>query len=885
MGVNAITDPLPARPADRSGTGDDTIDAMAVLEREQALGQLDSLLAEAAWRRGRLVVVRGEAGIGKTTLVNAFTTGRSGRVLWGTCDPVVPPRPLAPIFDIAEQVGGELRSALADPDRHRIITAFLGLLRAEGGPWVVILEDLQWADEATLELLRVVGRRAGQLRALVVATFRDDEVGPDHPLSAALGDIPAGSMVSLCLQPLSVTAVEELAVGTTIDPNALHRATGGNPFFVAEVVAGGGCELPSTVRDAVWARARRLSPGGLQVLRAAAVLGPRCASEILGVVGGGAPAGIDECVAGGLLRCQQSMVEFRHELSWRSVLESLAPSQRARLHRRALAALLALAPSVDPAELARHAVEAGDADAVLDLAPKAGARAATLGAHRAALAHYRSALPYAARLSGPQRASLLAGHARECFVADDITEAIASQDEAVTCWRDAGNVPAQGRALSDLAEYMWWNGEGEHAHRAAKAAVELLESIPADANVAPAYARLAQVSMMSGHYVVATDWGGQAVALGERFGEEGVVVHALNTLGVSEVCLGIDTGWAKVLESLRRATAANLEDGMDRAFNNLIATARENRRYELFDRYSEQAARFFDDHDLDASKHCLIGDIVEGLFERGRWSEAATQAQAVVDRGGVHGRVQCLAVLGRLAARRGEPSAFRWLDEAIELQSRFGGELSYPLRAARAEAAWLAGDAGLAAREIVAGLPAFDERTNPWLTGEFAFWAHRIGVEWDCPRTPAEPYAFYLDGHPEKAAAAWAALGCPYEEAQGLADSDDETEVRRALSIFQSLQAAPAAKLVTERLRAKGARRISRGPRPATRANPLGLSDREVQVLILMADGLRNSEIAERLVVSTRTIDHHVSAVLAKLGARSRYEAGQKAIALGLSDR
>jgi DNA-binding CsgD family transcriptional regulator len=275
---------------------------------------------------------------------------------------------------------------------------------------------------------------------------------------------------------------------------------------------------------------------------------------------------------------------------------------------------------------------------------------------------------------------------------------------------------------------------------------------------------------------------------------------------------------------------------------------------------------------------------VDGLFERGRWSEAATQAQAVVDRGGVHGRVQCVAVLGRLAARRGDSEASRWLDEALELQSRFGGELTNPLRAARAEAAWLAGDPRLAAREIVAGLPAFDASTNPWLVGEFAFWAHKIGVEWECPRTPADPYAFYLDGHPEKGAAAWAALGCPYEEAQCLADTDDETQMRRALSIFQSLRAAPAAKLVTERLRAKGARRISRGPRPTTRANPVGLSDREVQVLILMADGLRNAEIAERLVVSTRTVDHHVSAVLAKLGARSRYEAGQKAIALGLKD-
>src|SRR5580704_10900101 len=159
-GVNPMTDPPPARGANRARTDDDTIEVVAVLERDQALNQLDSLLAEAAWRRGRLVVMRGEAGIGKTTLVNAFTAGRSDRVLWGTCDPGVPPRALAPIFDIADQVGGELRSALTDSDRHRIIAAFLGLLRAEGGPWIVILEDLQWADEATLEVLRVVGRRA-----------------------------------------------------------------------------------------------------------------------------------------------------------------------------------------------------------------------------------------------------------------------------------------------------------------------------------------------------------------------------------------------------------------------------------------------------------------------------------------------------------------------------------------------------------------------------------------------------------------------------------------------------------------------------------------------------------------------------------------------------
>jgi DNA-binding CsgD family transcriptional regulator len=173
--------------------------------------------------------------------------------------------------------------------------------------------------------------------------------------------------------------------------------------------------------------------------------------------------------------------------------------------------------------------------------------------------------------------------------------------------------------------------------------------------------------------------------------------------------------------------------------------------------------------------------------------------------------------------------------------------------------------------------------TNPWLLGEFAVWASRVDAGWGCPTRPAEPYALLLDGHPEKSAAAWAALGCPYEEALALLEVREEEPLRRALAIFQSLGAAPAAKLAVEALRTLGAGKIARGPRPSTRSNPHGLSEREVEVLALLAKGLRNAEIAEQLVVSTRTVDHHVSAILAKLDVRSRYDAGQKAIAMGLA--
>ncbi len=169
---------------------------MVVLEREALLGGLDSLLGEAVWHGGRLVLVRGEAGIGKSTLVKAFTSGREGRVLWGACDPVTPPRPLGPILDMADQGPPGLRQAIDAGDRHQVSSAFLGLLRAEGGPRIAVIEDVQWADDATLDLLKVVGRRIDQLPALVVNAEIAErlDVSPktvDHHVSSILRKVGA----------------------------------------------------------------------------------------------------------------------------------------------------------------------------------------------------------------------------------------------------------------------------------------------------------------------------------------------------------------------------------------------------------------------------------------------------------------------------------------------------------------------------------------------------------------------------------------------------------------------------------------------------------------------------------------------------------------------
>ena len=856
---------------------------MEVLERGQLLDQLDNLLAEAGRGQGRLVLVRGEAGIGKTTLVREFTAGRNRRVLWGICDPVEPPRPLAPVFDIAGQTGGELQSALDSSDRNRILFAFLALLRAEGGPWVVVLEDMQWADESSVDVLRVVGRRVGQLPALVVVTYRDNEVGPGHILTGALGDIPRTSIATIDVPELSLAAVAQMSGSSTIDAVALHRAAAGNPYFVSEVIAAGDQAVPTSIRDAIVARASRLSPPALRLLRAASVLGQRCHGGLALAVAGGGAAEVDECVARGMLRRDGAELQFRHELTQRSVHESTPAAERTELHRRALDELRGPDAGADPAELARHASEGGDATAVVEFAPRAGAQAAALGSHRAATAHFASAIALGDLLPADQRAALFTAHARECFVTDDVGNAVIGEEKALQIWRDLGDPLNEGRCLTRLAQYASWNDAGLACLDIAAEAVRIFESRPPGPDLAAAYARSAQLSMILGQHKKSIPEASKALELAREFGDEEVLVNALDTLGCSLISEGDEGGWELLEESLERALSAELEEEAARAFNNLITCAVNGRQYAEFSLLYEKALAFFADRELDQSERCLIGGVIEALFGTGRWDEAERLARDIIQRGQSAGRMDALGVLGRLTARRGGQDAFDWLDEALEHQAAHGCEAGYPLRAYRAEAAWLAGDLRKVGVEIDAALAEVGEGTNLWYLGELATVAQRVGLELEVDRALPEPYTFYLGGYPQKAAAAWSDLGCPYEEAAMLAESDEEADLRRSLSMLCSLGAVPLATRVEERLKAIGARSIPRGPRASTKANVAGLSDREVEVLRLLARGLRNAEIAADLVVSTRTVDHHVSSILSKLGARSRFEAGQKAQELGLT--
>ncbi|HET9125080.1 MAG TPA: AAA family ATPase [Solirubrobacteraceae bacterium] len=859
-----------------------------LLEREEDLEALARALGSVrATAEGRALFLAGEAGIGKTSLLRRFGEGvRDVRVLWGGCDPLTTPAPLAPFLEVGAEIGGAAaRAGAGDARPYEVARALLEELAGQRGT-IVVFEDLHWADAGTIDALTYLVRRVERSRALIVGTLRDDELHASHPLRTMLGRLATTRGVArMRLEPLSRAAVYTLAERAGRDGKAVYAATRGNPFFVTEVLAAPPGTVTPSLRDAVLARAAQLDAVARDLLDVAAVIPPEAELWLLEQLADGGLDGLERCLAAGMLEARGARAAFRHELARLVVEQEIGSRRAASIHRRVLRALERA--GAEPSRLVHHAEAAGDETALLTHARAAGERAASLGAHTEAAAHFARSVRVSGRLPAAERAVLLQRCAIERYLINRVPEAVVSQEQALDLLRDAGDPEAEGVALRWLSRMLWFGGRGADAARAGAAAVAALERLPAGPELARAYSNLAQLAMLAHDIPTTQRWSRRALELAERFGVVETSVHALTNLGTAEMFLGADaSGRAKVGESLRRAAAAGLDDDVGRAYANLVAPAVTRRRHDLAERDLRAGLAYCDEHDIPGYGLYLRAWQARLELDRGHWSSAAELVLGVLGDpdASIPQQITARVVGGLLAARTGdEERGRRLLDEALA-QAEPTGELQRlaPVAAARAEAEWLAGRRTVidAATAPAATLAA--ERRQPWELGELAVWRARAGLEWpDGPVAP--PFAAELGGDLAGASRSWTALGCPYEAAFVEARADEEVPLRRALAEFQRLGALPAARLVSRRLRERGARDIPRGPRPATTANPSALTPRELEVLRLVVAGLRNVEIAERLVVSVRTVDHHVSSILGKLEVRTRTEAAAAAVRIGIT--
>jgi DNA-binding CsgD family transcriptional regulator len=855
-----------------------------LLEREEHLARLDTWLAEvSAGGRGQLVLLGGEAGVGKTALVRAFgARHRSVAVLVGGCEALFTPRPLGPLLDISAVVGGEL-AELAESGASAG-EALAALARALRGASIVVLEDLHWADEATLDLVQLLGRRVPRMPALVIATYRDDELGRDHPLRVVLGELTGAQR--LTVGPLSRGAVARLAASHGVDGAELHAGTGGNPFFVTEVLARDGAGTPGSVRDAVLARAARLRAPARRLLEAAAVARPRAEMWLLERIAAEELPEVEACLASGMLRAEGDAVAFRHEIARATIEDELPPDRRVALHRAALAALVGRG---EPARLAHHAEAAGDRAAVLEYSQAAGERAARLGAHREAAAHFGAALQHAGDLDLDARAALLKHRSSECFLSGMIPEAVEAETRALEIFAATGNRLREGESLGELSRLAWYRGDGARVEEAAVAAVEILETLPPGRELALAYGWRASAYMFEADLAGTREWGRKAIELAERLGETEVLAAATRNVGTVELAHGLPEGREKLLRGLELALEAGLDGHAAVCYCNLVASSRDLRDYETAVEQLEAGRAYCDEHDLLAWFLYLGGWKAHIALDHGRWAEAAAVAAENLEqtRGSLpHSRFRSLLVLGVLHARRGDGDPWPALDDALAIAAE-ANELDSlgPVAVARAEARWLGGEAGLVAAETDDALARAEATDYRWLIGELAIWRHRAGLPYAGGERLPPPYRAELAGDVRTAADFWTARGCRYDAALVLAAGDAEDDLRESLRELQGLGARPAAAIVARRLRERGARGVQLGPRAATRANPAGLTARQLDVLALLVRGDRNAEIAAKLFLSEKTVGHHVSAILSKLGVRTRAEAAVEATRLGIAER
>jgi DNA-binding CsgD family transcriptional regulator/tetratricopeptide (TPR) repeat protein len=860
---------------------------MRLIERESQLAALHQYADEASQGHGRLVLISGEAGVGKSVLLEEFAQGLGdARWLWAACDGLFTPAALGPLLDIASQLDGELlRLRRAEARRDQLYGALLGQLGDLESLTVLAIEDVHWADEATLDLLSYLGRRIQHLRVLLLVTYRDDALAVDDPLRLTLGTLASQRATRrLSLATLSVGGVGILAQGSGIDAAELHQLTAGNPFFVTEVVQAGSDALPASVRDAVLARTRTLKTQARDALEVAALIGSRMQSELL-VTLIDDPLIMDELISRGLLIKDGDDLRFRHEIARVAVEAAIPPYRKAAIHTKIMDALL-FSGSDDDARLAFHGEGAGRTDLVLWYGSRAGRRASELWAHREAAAQYGRALRAASDSDIRTRAELSDALAHELALLDRWEESAKMRTAALQLWREAQDPGRQSRSMREFSKAMWRLCRGPECIQAAEAALALAEPLGQGLELAQAYESLAYRRMRKGRHSEAIALARQARKIAEQFGLSDVMSDAL--VAEAYVVRVMGGNWTVPMQAaLEAALSGNHEEQAGRVFALMYLMYSTDLRHGEGEQCYTQAVAYCEEHDIGTFAVCLQGERTAYLEKIGRWDECVSLAHALLYRYTLSpwNRLKPLCSMAKVMARRGQEGFWPYLDEAIESAMRLGEpDWIVPVGMARTEAYWLEGhlDAAISelgrVRDVAAGLPVAQ---RAWV----ALWNRRLTGITDV--IDLEPFASQLAGNAPHAAELWDRLGYGYEAALALLDTKDEALLRESLTRLTDLGAVAAARLVRRTMRELGIRSIPAGARTAARTHPRGLTKREQEILELLSEGQSNEEISATLFISVRTVEHHVSAILSKLGASTRKGATKEARRLGLtrSDR
>jgi DNA-binding CsgD family transcriptional regulator len=852
---------------------------VSLVERERQLGALDEAFAEPS--SGAAVLIAGEAGFGKTSLLEVFLRGLDHRyrIMSAACEPVGIPTGFAPLFELLDDFPDELASDIrTGVGRATVYAEMLDFVKNDRV--ILIIEDVHWADEATLGLVRYLGRRIGVTGSRLIVTYRSEELDFNPPLRLVVADLGPNA-IRIDLPPLTVVGVTQLVDGLGLDPEAIHAATLGNPFFVDEVVRHPAMDLPPNIENAVLANAGKLPAVTLEFLRTVALSPDGVALAHVEDLGDDTGAHTDLGFQRRLLVANRGRIACRHELIRQSLVSSIPPATTQRLHKRLLSSLEEKAGgSAVTARLAYHAIGAKDPGKSRDYSLQAARDAAASGAHREAAFHYANALEYAESMDGETLGETLLRAAQEHSVINAFDTAVKLARRRLDL---AASPEEAGRARAWVAFFESRKNDMTATRAEAEAAIDVLRVHSPTEELALALAVLSWVEVAQANWDRAVVAGDEALDVARRTGSVGTEIFAATNAGTARWLLGDRAGFEQVEQAAHLGIASDGGEFTAKAINNLGAIALEAGNLHEARRWFTQLMEYTSTHELDAwyiaavSTMCLI-NVASGRFEDADRDLEIVSGQKTC----FQTEIETLVVAARLRMRRGDPGAAELSEEAFRRVHGFADHQSQVLGCVLAmEGAWLGViplDEAMSHYEELrrSSTIAHDRSGQVQLT----FWAHRLGVElpeWE----PLGRIALELSGRPDEASAKWEKGGFAVESAI-VRSMTPEVDLDAIFAELTRIGAQGVVRGLRNELQRRGVQRIPRGHRPDTRANLAGLTRRELEVLQLVSTGLSNAAIADELFISVKTAGHHVSSVLSKLGVSSRGQAAAHAVAKGL---